>query len=152
MKGTFSLRSEINGIDRKVLLTLPNPHYERIIAKNKYLDGVVMNSNDKKEYLPVHVILGANDHDLIKTSTPTRIGNMGQPIAENTRFGWIIMSPGQEDEDSTLMYTRTAHEDYMKMCSLDALGIGERSEGIQSSVYDEFKEQLYQRDDGMCEV
>ena len=132
----------------RVLLTLPNPHYEKIIAKNKHLDGVVMNDNDKKKFLPVHVILGANDYALIKISTPTRIGNMGQPIAENTRFGWIIISPGQEDEDSTLKYTRTAHEDYTEMCSLDVLGVEERSEGIQSSVYDEFKEQLYQQDDG----
>ena len=152
LEGTFSLHSEVNGIERKVLLTLPNPHYERIIAKNKHLDGIDMNDNDGKEYIPVHVILGASDYALIKTSTPTRIGNLGQPIAEKTKFGWIIMSPGQDEEDTTLMYTRTTHEDYMEMCSLDVLGIEDRSEGNQSYVYDEFKEQLYQRDDGRYEV
>ena len=28
----------------------------------------------------------------IKTKTPARIGNQGEPIAELTKFGWIIMS------------------------------------------------------------
>ena len=68
---------------------------------------------------------------------------MGQPIAEKTRFGLIITSPGQDDEYCTLMYARTTHEDYMDMCSQDVLGIGDRSEGNQNYVYGEFKEQLY---------
>ena len=52
------------------------------------------NDNDKKEYLPIHEILGANTYALIKTSTPARIGNMRQPIAKKSerdalRFIWV---------------------------------------------------------------
>ena len=85
---------QLNGIDRKVLLTLPHPHYAKITAKNKHIDGVVMDDNDRKECLPVHMILGANDYALIKTSASTRIGDMRQPITEKTKSGLIIMSSG----------------------------------------------------------
>ena len=68
------MHSEVNAIDGKVLLTLSNLLSEKLIAKNKHLDGVVMDDNDRKEYLPVHMILGATDYALIKTSTPFRIG------------------------------------------------------------------------------
>ena len=37
--------------------------------------------------LPVHMILGANDYALIKTPTPAIVREMGQPIAEYTKFG-----------------------------------------------------------------
>ena len=111
-----------------------------------------MNDNDPKNMLPVHMILGANEYALIKTATPTRVGDMGQPIAEYTKFGWTIMSPGQGSLQTTLMFARTSHEDYMNMCSLDVLGLEDRPEGDQETVYEEFKEQLVQRPDGKYET
>eukprot|EP00794_Sanderia_malayensis_P020984 gene20984-biopygen15490 len=153
LKGIFSLRSEVNAIDREVLLTLPNPKYAEIVAKNGHLEGVQKDDNDSKPYLPIHAKLEASGYPLIKTTTPTRIGTMGQPIAEKTKFGWVIMSPGQEDENSSaLMYTRTANEDYMELCRLDVLGIEDKPEGDQSVVYKEFTEQLHQRPDGRYET
>ena len=80
----FSIKSEVNKVDRDVLLTLPNPQYERVIQENSHLRGVVMDDKDSKDMLPVHMILGGNDYALIKTPTPTRVGEMGQPIAECT--------------------------------------------------------------------
>ena len=45
----------------------------------------------------------------------------------------------------TLMFA--TQEDYILLCSLDVLGLEDRPEGDQESVYREFKEQLTQRDD-----
>ena len=148
----FSIKSEVNGVARKVLLNLPNPKYQEVIQANAHLKGVRMEDNDSKEILPVHVILGASSYSVIKTSTPTRVGKAGEPIAEKTSLGWVIMSPGREGTHSALMYTRSSHDEYMQLCSLDVLGVEDRPEGDQQSVYEEFKEQLVQREDGRYET
>ena len=146
--GKFSIRTEVNGVDKDVLLMLPNPHYSAVIEENPHLRGVKMNDIDKKESLPIHAILGASDFALIKTSTAARIGDLGQPVAEKTKFGWVIMSPGQGHLSSTLMLARSSTEDYMQLCSLDVLGLEDKPEGDQGTVYEEFKEQLTQGSDG----
>ena len=148
----FSIKSEVNGVARKVPLNLPNPKYQEVVHANAHLKGVRMEDNDIKEILPVHVILGASSYSVIKTSTPTRVGKAGEPIAEKTSLGWVIMSPGREGTHSALVYTRSSHDDYMQLCSLDVLGVEDRPEGDQQSVYEEFKEQLVQREDGRYET
>lgn len=60
-----------------------------------HLRGIRIDDNDQKENLPIHVILGASEYALIKTQTLARVGVLGQPIAEKTKVGWVIMSPGQ---------------------------------------------------------
>ena len=44
--------------------------------------------------LPVHVILGTNDYTKITQERP-RVSLPWEPIAELTKFGWVIISPGQ---------------------------------------------------------
>eukprot|EP00794_Sanderia_malayensis_P013528 gene13528-biopygen10795 len=148
----FNLKSEVNGVERKVLLTLPNPRYSEVIKANTHLNGISMEDDDTKDMLPVHMILGASNYSLIKTTASPRVGKTGQPIAEKTALGWAIMSPGREESHSALMLTRTSHDDFMQMCSLDVLGVEDRRDGDQQSVYQEFKEQLVQRDDGRYET
>ena len=46
--------------------------------------------------LPVHVILGISDYTKIKTQERPRVGLPWQPIVELTKFGCVIVSPGQE--------------------------------------------------------
>ena len=148
----LSIKSEMSGVERKVLLNLANPRYQEVIEANPHLKGVQMEDFDRKEILPVHVILGASSYAGIKTSTPTRVGKTGEPIAEKTSLGWVIMSPGREGTHSALMYVRSSHDDYMQLCSLDVLGVEDRPEGDQQNVYEDFKEQLVQRDDGRYET
>jgi hypothetical protein len=74
------------------------------------------------------------------------------PVAEKTALGWTIMSPGREINHSFLMFTKSSQEDYMHLCSLDVLGLEDRAEGHQGSVYQEFKEQLTKREDGRYET
>jgi hypothetical protein len=107
-----------------------------------------MNDGDEKALLPVHLILGASDMSRVKTSEPARVGDDGMPVAEKTALGWTIMSPGQEMNNSFLMFSKSSQEDYMHLCSLDVLGLEDRAEADQGSVYQEFKEQLTKREDG----
>ena len=106
----------------------------------------------KKPMLPVHIILGASDYSRVKTTTPSKVRDDRKPVAEKTRLGWTIMSQGKEMSHSYLMLTRSKHEDYMELCSLDVLGLQDRPEGDQTTVFEEFKEQLTRRENGEYET
>ena len=53
-----------------------------------------MDETAVKKKLPIHVILGANEHTEIKTAGYQRAGRMGEPVAEYTRFDRVIMTTG----------------------------------------------------------
>ena len=106
----FSMPVEVTKVDKGELLILENPKYQKVIARNPHLSGVVMNDVDTKSRLPMHITLGAGDFAKLKTESVPKIGEPGQPVAELTKFGWIIMSPGKEPLDLTnLLLTQTSH-------------------------------------------
>ena len=82
-----------------------------------------MNDNDTKPELPIHKILGASDYARTKVPEMPKVGSPGEPVAELTRFRWVIMSPGNEITVNNLMLLRTSMDDYEKLCNLDVLGV-----------------------------
>ena len=79
-----------------------------------------MHDNDEKPELPVHLILGASEYARIKTETKPKIGQPSEPVAELTKFGWTILSPGKETNLTTkMLLTQTASPDYEQLCRLD---------------------------------
>ena len=140
--GTFTLETEVTQVDRDVIMNIPNPQYQDVLKKYSHLKGGKIIDEDTKKELPVQIILGATDCSRIKTSTGTRVGNPGEPIAEYTRLGWTLMSPGKLGEHESMMLTQSTIEDYSQLCALDVLGLEDKPDGDQSTVYDEFKEQL----------
>ena len=80
-----------------MLLKLPNPEYE--ILQNSYhcVKDITINGHNKKPDIPVHVILGVNDNTRIKTQERPRLWLPREPIAELTKLGWVILSPGKEN-------------------------------------------------------
>ena len=111
-----------------------------------------MNDEDKKPELPIHLILGASEYSRIKTDTKPRIGKAGEPVAELTSLGWTMMSAGKEAHMGSVYLTRTSSTDYEQLCSLDVLGLQDRPDGDQQSVYKDFKEQLRRSDQGWYET
>lgn len=85
--GKFEMTTKVSKVDKGVLLTVTNPHYEELISTFPHLEGVVMEDNDKKSELPIHLILGASEYSRIKTETKPRIGKPSEPIAELTTLG-----------------------------------------------------------------
>ena len=81
-----------------------------------------MNERDTK---PDYQILGASDY--VKTKMPKflRVGKINEPIAEQTKVGWIIMSPGRESNLVSSLYTRTSVSDFDRLCDIDLLGVKE---------------------------
>ena len=105
-----------------------------------------------KPHLPVHLILGASKYSAIKTTERPRVRRPGEPVAEKTKLGWSIMSPGPEIDHTNMLLTQTSHEDYAELCRLDVLGLEETPEHDQQAVYTEFREQLVRDREGWYEM
>lgn len=152
LKGDFHLNTEVTKVDRAVLLSLKNPNYDDMMSEFPHLQGVSMNEVDTKPELPVHLILGASEYARIKMQTKPRVGKPGEPVAELTRLGWTIMSPGKEADLTDMFLTQTSTCDYEQLSRLDVLGLEDRPPGDQKSVYEEFKEQLVRSPEGWYET
>ena len=150
--GDFKLDVDITKVNKRELLVLENPVYKQIIEANPHLKGVQMDDDDTKKMLPVHLILGANDFAKIQTGERLRVGGRGDPVAEFTRFGWTIMSPGADGGLSPAMLAVNSTADYKKLCALDVLGLADCATGDRSAFYDEFKEQLVRSPEGWYET
>ena len=70
----IEMMATVSKVDKVVLLSLPNPKYERIIEKHQHLKEIVMNDKDKPE-LPIHMILGASENTKVKTGTKPKLRN-----------------------------------------------------------------------------
>ena len=152
LAGDFSLQMQVSKVDREKLLLLENPRYAEVIAKYQHLRGVEMLDKDLKPELPVHLVIGTNEYTQIKTESPPKIGRQGEPIAEKTKFGWTIMSPGKEVNVKEMFLTQTSSADYESLCRLDVLGLQDSPTGDQGEIYKEFREQLRRSPDGWYET
>ena len=74
----------------------------------------------------------------IKTKERPRVSLPGEPLAELTKLGWIIVSPGQVTGVTNMLFSKTSLHDYEKICSLDCQGIEERRDDI-NYVYEKLK-------------
>lgn len=152
LQSDFILETDVTKVNKAQLLSLENPRYQQVLERYDHLKGVKMDDMDPKDYLPVHLILGVCDYTKIKTVTAPLIGAANEPIAEKTKFGWTIISPGKEVDLSPMFLTQTSTVDYDNLCRLDVLGLADCATGDQDEVYSEFKEQLRRDDEGWYET
>ena len=90
--GDYKLEANLTKVNRGELLELENPRYKQLMETYSHLKGVEMDDRDTKSLLPVHVIIGAGVYAKIKTDSRPRVGKQGEPVAERTKLGWIIVS------------------------------------------------------------
>ena len=107
-----------------------------------------MEQTDTKKILSIHVILGANEYTKIKMAGYQRVGKTEEPIAEQTKFGWTIMSSGAEVDLQNMFLTQTSVADYEELCRLDVLELEDMPIGDQRVVHQEFLEQLNRSPEG----
>jgi hypothetical protein len=150
--GSFKMDVEVTRVERGNLLMIANPNYQTLVDSYGHLEGVSMEDNDTNPLLPVHLMLGASAYAAIKTAEPPRVGLPGEPVAEKTRFGWTMMSPGKEFDHSKMLLTQTSQSDYEDLCRLDVLGLEDKPEHDQYAVHAEFREQLVRHQEGWYET
>ena len=148
----FVLPVRATKVNKAEPLTIENPKYGELIGNYPHLKGVSVNDDYTKPVLPIHVVLGSGEYAKIKTQTKPRIGQQNEPVAELTKFGWFVMSPGTEIEKSTMMLTQASQRDYKDLCRLDVLGLADAPEHDQNTVHAEFKEQLERSPEGWYET
>ena len=105
------------------------------------------NGNSTKYILPIHLILGASGCAKAKVQELPRIGQKGEPVAELTRLGRVIISPGTEVDYTKMTHVKTSTYDNDRLCNLDILGIHDANNKNQL-IHQEFKEQLKQDQEG----
>ena len=77
-----------------------------------------------------------------------RTGAVGEPTAEQTRFGWTIMLSGAEVDSQNMFLTQTSIGDYKELCRMDVLGLQDTPVRDQDVVHKEFLEQLKRSPEG----
>ena len=143
---------KMNKVEKSELLTTRNPNYDRLVRQYKHLNSVKMDECDTKSELPVHVVLGNGEYARIKTRNKPLVGSDGEPVAELTKFGWMIMSPGVEWDQNMMLMTTTSQSDFERLCRLDVLGLEDTSEKDPNAVYDDFKDDLTRDKEGWYET
>ena len=139
---SFRINVKDSKVDKPELLFVKIPKYDQLLRKHDHLRGVTMDDGDTKQQLPIHLILGNGEYARIKTSSKPLIGKEdGGPVAEKTKFDWVIMSPGLEFEQNMMLMTQTSQSDFDRLCRLDVLGLKDSTESDQNLVYEDFKEQ-----------
>ena len=120
-----------------------------------HLKGIQMNEKDTKPELPVYVILGANDYvkkKKIKMQKCLRVGEINETIAEQTKKGWVIMSPGRESDLVSSLYTRTSASGFDRLCDIVVLRVEENHSSHDENVYKKIKQQLERNEEGWYET
>ena len=96
LDGNFSMSVKLTKVHKGELLTLDNPQHQQLMSNYSHLKGIKIEDFNTKEQLPVHMVLGSGEYAQIKTEARPCVGRDGEPVAEKTKLGWFIMSPGQE--------------------------------------------------------
>ena len=152
LDGCFIINTEVNKVEKSTLLSLPNLKYEELLNRYSHLKNVKLEDKDTKDFLPIHLILGASDYAKIKTRSAPKIGKIGEPIAELTTFRWTIMSSGEENNLTSVYLTQSSAADYHQLCKLDLLGLQDTENELDDLVYHRFKNQLRRDKDGCYET
>ena len=92
----------------------------------------------KRDY-PIDIILGDGTCSRIRTENVYK-GNPGDPIVEDTSFGWVIHG-GDDYSSDACMFAREVN-DYEQLYSLDVLGVEDRGENNKMQVLSEFRENI----------
>jgi hypothetical protein len=151
--GSYKMNVKLAKVQKPELLNIINPGYEELEGKYNHLQDAVIDELDTKKKLPIHLVLGNGEYARIKMSTKPLIGGKCKPVAEKTKLGWFIMSPGIDFDSSTMLLTQTVHWDFENLCRLDVLGLADlMMENDQSVVYEYFKEQLLRDPEGWYEA
>ena len=102
---------------------------------------VFTEKDSQEEYLPVHILLGADDYKRIRMQEAPVIGKHPEsPLAEQTKLGWILYGGSIKENRSELChFSMTGQGEFEKMCSINILGLKESVSDTEFN-HQEYKE------------
>ena len=86
-----------------------------MIENYDHLKVIQMNVRDTKPESPTHVILEVSDYVEIKMQKCPRVGKINEPITNQNKMGWVIMSPTRK---SNLISSLSVSE-FGRLCNID---------------------------------
>ena len=113
----------LNRVEKSEFLTTSNCNYDTLVRQYRHLNSVKMDECGTKRELPIHLVLRNGEYVRIKTRTKPLVGKDGDPLVEMTKFDWMIMSPGVEWDQNTMLLSTTSQADFDRLCRLDVLGL-----------------------------
>ena len=108
VRGNFEMEAEVTKVEKPHLIMIDNPRYKKLVEKHPHLKGMIMDDNDERPRLPVHIILGHSECPRISTAEPQRVEREWDPVASYTKLGWTITSPGKEIDTTSMLLTQTS--------------------------------------------
>ena len=80
------------------------------------------------------------------------VSQIVEPFTEQTKIGWVIMSPGRKSDIMGALFTKTSVSDYENLCDTDVLILKESHYKHDDHVYEKVKKQLKRGKEGWYET
>ena len=147
LSGEAQEEIEVTGSKLPDFTTVRRPNIPDLKLSHEHMkDKLFYYTEDGK--CQIHFILGDKTFSRIRTENVCK-GGEGDPIVEETSFGWVVHG-GDYYSDDKCMFTRDT-SDCEKLFSLDVLGVEDRGD-TNSEILNEFKENITRRDDGRYQI
>ena len=150
---TYDLRGnkfefEVIGLDQSSFSEVERESSKNLREKYNHFRGLHIPESKDGKY-KVHILFG--DPTFIEMRTgQCRKGKVGQPIADETIFGWAVH--GDKSELDHSYFVQTTNDDYEKLYTLDVLAVEDRKEFDQEEMRKEFLENVVQLKDGRYQI
>ena len=122
-----------------------NPNIPELKRRQPQLAGLKFAEEHSSEgYLPVHILLGVQDYQRIRTPKLPIFGRnlKTDPGAEYTKLGWVLIGGNIDDQANKLCYlSLTGPEQFAQLCQTDVLGLEEPAKEGNFN-HEEFKNQI----------
>ena len=139
---------EAVGLDQSNFAETERAPSKDLKLKYEHFRGLHIPESKDGKY-EVQMLIGDPTFTEIRTGECKK-GLGGQPIADETLFGWAVH--GERGEMNLNYFTQTTSSDYEQLYRLDVLGVEDRKEFDQEEVKKEFIENIEQKEDGRYKV
>ena len=74
----FNMNVELSRVDKAELMSVKNSQFNKLLQRYNYLKGAKLEDRHSGQELPIHVVLGASDYVMVKTTPAQKAGLPGR--------------------------------------------------------------------------
>ena len=136
------------GLDQENFSIVERESSKKLRERYQHLQGLYIPDSKSGKY-EIHLLIGDPLFTRVRTGRSIK-GRPGEPMADETLFGWTVH--GEQTKLEQSYFTRTTSQEYEKLYQLDILGVEDRSEFDQNEVKKEFLENIQRNKDGRYQI